>query len=246
MCDSNTNKIDHSRKIGGLALRVGMTAFVFSIVCCANPPPNKGDKPMAPTALPSPTITSNAFLQILQKRQTSREFASRQLDLQTVSNLLWAAYGYNRPQEGKRTAPSAHNWQYIDIYVVDANAISLFDAKNQALASLKTGDFRSAMGTTAPPLILMYVSDEQKMDSHLSSDLKTLYAVTTAGAIMQNVYLFCAAANLNTGIRADLDRDSIQKVLGLRHDQKVLLAQSVGLPPSLASLRQGIKALFSL
>jgi hypothetical protein len=40
------------------------------------------------------------------------------LNLKDISDLLWAANGINRPESGKRTAPSARNAQDIDVYAV--------------------------------------------------------------------------------------------------------------------------------
>jgi len=57
------------------------------------------------------------LMQVLKDRKSSREFSSEKLPLQVLSNMLWAAFGINRPDSGKRTAPSARNWQEIDIYV---------------------------------------------------------------------------------------------------------------------------------
>ena len=59
-------------------------------------------------------------MKALGLRASSRAFAPDPLPPQTLSNLLWAAWGINRPQEGKRTAPSARNWQEIDVVVLSA------------------------------------------------------------------------------------------------------------------------------
>jgi nitroreductase len=80
------------------------------------------------------------------------------------------------------------------------------------------------------PLNLIYVADYRKLDANLPAETKVLFAGTTVGAVAQNVYLFCAAHGLNTGIRADIDTAPLEKILGLGDGQKVLLAQSVGYP----------------
>jgi serine/threonine protein kinase len=50
----------------------------------------------------------------------------------TLSNLLWAAFGINRP-DGRRTAPSAMNWQEVSIYVATPEGVYIYDAKDNAL-----------------------------------------------------------------------------------------------------------------
>jgi len=44
------------------------------------------------------------------------------------------------------------------------------------------------------------------------------------------VYQYCAAAGLATGVRGWVDRPLLAKALGLRADQRIVLAQCVGFP----------------
>ena len=84
--------------------------------------------------LPKPQMEGGKpLMQALKDRQTAREFSTEKLPIQTLSNLLWAAFGINRPESGKRTAPSAVNWQEIDIYVAMADGTYLYDAKAHRL-----------------------------------------------------------------------------------------------------------------
>ena len=68
--------------------------------------------------LPAPDKTGGKpLMQALNERQTTRSFTQDSLSLQQLSDLLWSAAGINRPDQGKQTAPSAMNWQEIDMYV---------------------------------------------------------------------------------------------------------------------------------
>ena len=63
---------------------------------------------LKPVKLPAPqTDGGMPLMQALKARSSSRAFSTRQLDTQVLSNMLWAAFGVNRPADGKRTAPSA-------------------------------------------------------------------------------------------------------------------------------------------
>jgi len=216
--------------------------LIFGLSCTARSS-NKGNGTISSKMLPSPDLQS-AFLQIVQKRHTSREYGDKVPDRQMLSSLLWAAYGTNRP-DGKRTAPSAHDWQYIDVYVADRVGVYRFDAKQHDLELVKAGDFRSKTGEGTAPVSLVYVSDSRKFGTDTSDELKLLYGAATTGAIAQNVYLFCAANGLNTGVRADIDRPTLHGAIGLAPEQKILLAQSVGYPPALGILKSRIKSLFA-
>jgi len=186
-----------------------------------------------PIDLPKPKLDASATLvQALKARKSSREFAPASLPLQTLSDLLWAACGVNR-EDGRRTAPSAKNWQEIDVYVVLRDGAYLFDAKNHALRGVARGDFREATGTQAfvkeAPLNLVFVADLSRMGGASGPD-RDAYAAADAGFISQNVYLYAAASGLSTVVRGSVDRPALAKALGLRPDQRIVLAQTVGLP----------------
>jgi hypothetical protein len=68
--------------------------------------------------LPEPKLDPSKSLgQAFKERKTTRAYGSGNLPAQTLSNLLWAAWGINRPDSGRRTAPSALNWQEIEVYI---------------------------------------------------------------------------------------------------------------------------------
>jgi len=172
-------------------------------------------------------------MQALKLRSTSRAFAPDPLPLQTVADLLWAAWGINRPGEGKRTAPSARNWQEIDLLVVDARGAWRYDAAANALEPLVAGDFRPLTGAQDfvkdAPLTLVFVADPARMKG--SDDAtRQPWAYADAAFISQNVYLFCASEGLATGVRAMVDRPALAKALGLGAEQIIVFAQSLGYP----------------
>ncbi len=173
------------------------------------------------------------LMQTLKERRSDREFANRRLPEQTLSNLLWAAYGVNRP-DGRRTAPSAMNRQLVDVYVVLSEGAYRYDPKAHALDPISTADLRAATGTqdfaASASVNLIYVADLTKVGGAAESD-RLLYAGVEAGAITQNVYLFCASEHLATVVRASVNRESLSKTLQLRPEQRILLAQSVGFLP---------------
>jgi SagB-type dehydrogenase family enzyme len=173
------------------------------------------------------------FMQVLKDRKTSREFGSEKLSAQVLSNLLWAAFGVNRPDSGKRTAPSAMNWQEIDIYVATADGVYLFDAKAHLLKPVLAEDIRAMTGlqpfVKEVPLNLVYVADFSRMAS-VTDEQKEFYSAADTGFIAQNVYLYCASEGLATVVRGLVDKPALAKAMKLRADQKITLVQSVGFP----------------
>ena len=187
-----------------------------------------------PIPLPQPqTSGGRPLMQVLKDRHTSREFSSQKLPPQVLSNLLWAAFGVNRPDSGKRTAPSAMNWQEIDIYVATQDGLYLYDAKGNALDPVLAQDVRGATGqqpfVKEAPVNLLYVADLARTGRAGGED-QTLYTAADTGFIAQNVYLFCASEGLAAVVRGSVDRAALAKLIKLRPDQKIILAQTVGYP----------------
>jgi SagB-type dehydrogenase family enzyme len=184
--------------------------------------------------LPDPQITGGRpLMDCLKARKSSRVFAPDKLSPQVLSNLLWAAFGVNRPDSGKRTAPSAVNWQDIDIYVSTSDGLFLYLPKEHAMKKILEEDVRGAMGmqefVKSVPLNLIYVSDYSKL-ARVSDEDKRLYSGAHTGFIGQNVYLFCASEGLATVVRGLVDREAMAKTMKLRPEQRITLAQSVGYP----------------
>jgi|SRR5271165_4712505 len=181
------------------------------------PPQTKGGRPL---------------MQVLSDRKSTRDFGPSTLSPQTLSNLLWAAFGINRP-DGRRTAPSAMNWQEVIIYVATPEGVYIYDAKANALNPVLAGDYRAATGTQSfvkdAALNLVYVSDFSKTGNAASSEGE-MYTAADVGFITQNVYLYCASEGLATVVRASIDKPTLSKTLKLQPNQKIILAQSVGYP----------------
>ena len=186
---------------------------------------------LKPVPLPQPqTDGGRPLMQVLKERKTTREFAADKLPPQLLSNLLWAAFGVNRP-DGRRTAPSAMNWQEMDIYLATSDGLFLYDAKGNRLETVLVQDIRAATGTqlfvATAPLDLVYVADLSKAGSGPDAEF---YTAADAGFIAQNVYLLCASEGLATVVRGSIDRVALAKAMKLRPEQKIILAQTVGYP----------------
>ena len=182
-----------------------------------------------PIVLPKPqTDGGKPLMQVLKERKSGRDFSPEKLPPQMLSNLLWAAWGVNRP-DGRRTAPSASNRQEIDIYVATAEGVYLYNAKDHQLEPVLKEDIRAATGRQPyvgqAALNLIYVADQTRMGR---ADDAMAFADTAF--ISQNVYLFCASEGLATVVRGSVDRESLAKSMKLRPDQKITLAQTVGYP----------------
>lgn len=197
-------------------------------------PTSGADKPatdagLNPIELPKPQMQGGKpLMDLLKNRKSSREFSVEKISLQTLSNLLWAAFGVNRP-DGKRTAPTAHNWREIDIYVAIPEGTYVYNAEANRLDPVVATDLRAMAGTQSfvakAPLNLIYVADLKK-----TGQSSTEFSSAAAGCIGQNVYLFCASEGLAAVFRASINVSELAKALKLRPEQKVLYSHTVGIP----------------
>ena len=189
-------------------------------------------------ALPPPRQTGGMpLLDALKNRHSTRSFSDKALSLQTLSDLLWAGFGVNRPKTGMRTAPSSYNWQDITLYVFTAEGVWTYDAVQHVLRPVKTGDHRKLAGMQSfvweAPLSIVYVSDFSKMkqgDEDFPTEYKLKMGGIDAGHISQNVYLFCVSEGLGVVARASVDPEPFVEALGLTSDQKIMLGQTIGWP----------------
>jgi SagB-type dehydrogenase family enzyme len=184
--------------------------------------------------LSAPQLNSGkSLMQALSDRQSSRSFSPRKIPIEVLSNLLWAADGINRTGSGKRTAPSAMNWQEIDIYVAAADGLYLYKPEEHTLNMVLDKDIRALTGKQSfvrdAPVNLIYVADLSR-SGDIPADEKMLFAYADTGFISQNVYLYCASAGLSTVVRGSFDKDALAKAMKLKNNQKIILAQTVGYP----------------
>jgi SagB-type dehydrogenase family enzyme len=173
------------------------------------------------------------LMQVLNERKSSREFSPQELPPQELSNILWAAFGINRPETGGRTAPSAMNMQEIDVYAVLANGLYRYEAKNHRLSKVHGDDIRALAGkqpfVKEAPLNIVLVADYSRTTKG-TQDQKKLYANADAAYISENIYLYCASEGLATVVRASVDKQSLAKAMHLGPDQEIIFAQTVGYP----------------
>ena len=187
----------------------------------------KIDPKAAEVALPAPAKTGGMpLMQALAERKTVRDYKPGELDAATLSEILYAANGVNRP-DGKRTIPTAMNKQDLEVYVALPGAAYHYDAKENKLVRIDAGDFRADLITNKSmaknaACILVYASDSTKFPN----DIK--YPAIHVGEASQDVYLYCASKGLGTVSLGMYDEKGVRKVFKLEDKMTVILAQAVG------------------
>lgn len=159
-------------------------------------------------------------------RASPREFDTKKISHQDLSDLLWAANGINRPEEGKRTAPSAMNAQDVDVYIFNDTGVYIYNAQKHSLDLVVKGDnrkiFSSPQDDYYPPLLLLLVSDISRFK--MGDDaLKLEWAAIDTGIVAQNILLFCTSIDMVGRPRAFMNKESIKELLSLNEKQYPIL-----------------------
>lgn len=219
-----------SRRLLIVSAALAWTCAVFPQA----PPDKAGVKPID---LPPPqTGGGKPLMQALKARQSSSKFADRMLSPQTLSNLLWAAVGINRP-DGQRTSSTAAPAEFgeIEVYVITADGLYRYDATGHKLIGLLSDDLRALAGkqdyVKTAPVNLIYVKDfTVYLGEGMSVENQYWYSGRSTAMVGENVYLYCASEGLATILRAGIDRETLSKAMRLRPEQRIIFGQPVGYP----------------
>ena len=191
--------------------------------------------------LPAPRIAGGRpLMDTIKARHSTRGYSQTSPSLQELSEVLWAAYGMTRDYAGtgirttgSHAAPAAHNWQELDLYVATIDGLYLYDWMGQRLEGVLSEDIRHLTAHEEQPFvlevptILIYVADLARMD-HSDDWDRSVFPWADSAVAVENVYLYCASADLATVCRAKFDREPLAAAMGLRSDQLITFSQPVG------------------
>jgi nitroreductase len=208
-------------------------ARILASAALAAAPAVSGAQELKRLDLPPPrTAGGQPLIAALKLRRSTRAYSDRALPLQMLSDLLWAAFGVNRPS-GDRTAPYWRHVMVMDIYLAMADGVWLYEPTAHTLLAHSREDIRAQTGlqdfVAIAPLNLVYVAHGERM-TDVSVEDRRLYASVDAGFIGQNVYLFCASEGLATVFRGAVDHSKLARALQLPEQQFATFAQTVGYP----------------
>lgn len=177
------------------------------------------------------------LMQALNNRTSSREYDNRKLTDEQLSGLLWAAWGINRPEEGKHTAPSSNNKQEMQVYVALESGLYLYVPESHLLKQIHNRDIRKSTGkqdfVEIAAVNLVFVSDLIKAGvtnpEKAGPEALNSSAINT-GFMAQNVYLYCASEKLACVVRGWMDTPELAKAMELAPHQRIIVSQTVGYP----------------
>ena len=181
--------------------------------------------------LPAPDADSGVtVMQALKARHSERAFSDKDVPMDVLSGVLWAANGFNRP--GKRTNATGMNKQTIMVYAIMKSGAYRYDAKENVLVKVCDADLRKAVAgaqsfAATAPVSLLITADVS--DPVYKGNWSTL-SHYDAGIVSGNIYLYCAANGLATVCRGTMDRDALKRALKLPDTTLLHLNHPIGYP----------------
>ncbi len=170
-------------------------------------------------ALPAPAHLSVTLTEALAKRRSVRDYAETPVDEAKLAYVLWSAAGITAP-DGSRTTPSTMHRAAIDPYVIDADGVWRYEAAENRLVCVASGDKRadSTLGQdfVAKAAVTILLAADKKKGEGIES-----YFGTDAGCMAMAVQLAAQAAGLGSVIRGSFDAGKMMAALGADGAQKV-------------------------
>jgi len=164
--------------------------------------------------LPAPAREGGMpLMQALAERKSTKSFSDQAVSEQDLSNLLWAAWGVNRP-DGRRTAPTGRNSQAVEVYVVLESGVWRYDGPKHQLEQVLPGDLRAKVGNAPVTLLFAAPADDPWGGEHV-------------GSIYQNAGLYCASAKLACVVRIS-GANGLKDDLTLPAGYRVRMAMAAG------------------
>jgi SagB-type dehydrogenase family enzyme len=195
------------------------------------PPPCKRypDSPLFP--LPAPQTQRGApFWEVLSARRSERDFQTRPLSEQQLSQILWAAQGVTAEQFGQkfRTSPSAGALYPVETYLVVNNVEGVprgvyhYAVEEHGLEQIRQGDHRVTVARAALDQKIAYEAAVVFVWTAVFQRCKWKYrqrayryVYLDAGHIAQNVALASVALGLGSCQIAAIYDDEANSLLGL-------------------------------
>lgn len=200
--------------------------------------------------LPSPSIDGKVSVEkTLANRRSHRNFVDREISMEQLSQILWAAYGVTEPMPdylslrgGLRTAPSAGGLYPFEIYVVVGKVKNIeagvyrYISKEHMLVRSIDHDIRRELCIAAlgqkmieeAPVVIVYTAIFSRMTDKYGDRGRERYVCMDLGHSAQNIYLQVEALNLGTCAVGAFNDSKISEVLQLPTDEEPLYIMPIG------------------
>ncbi len=189
--------------------------------------------------LPLPKTTGKMSLEeAIVKRESVRSFSKRQLTLEEISQLLWAAYGPRHVDSitgASKTVPSAGALYPMEIYIVSPNGVFHYFPSSHSLREISDKDLRSALSgaalweeAIAQAAVNFVIACVYDRICWKYGERGMRYAHIEAGHIAQNIHLQAVCLGLGSVPIGAFNDTAVQKALYLPKDNIPIYIIPVG------------------
>ena len=193
---------------------------------------------MKEMTLPSAKTTGQMSLEeAIQKRKSVRKYSPKELTVEQVAQILWAANGANPRTKNfiARNVPSAGGVFPMTVYLLDKNGVYRYQPLNHSLALVKEGDKRKELTEAAfgqgfikqVPVNLVITADVAKCAQRYGERAQR-YTDIEAGHIGQNVSLQAVSLGLGTVMVGAFNDEAVKDVLAIPANESPLYIIPVG------------------
>ncbi|AGG06404.1 nitroreductase family protein [Dehalococcoides mccartyi] len=196
--------------------------------------------------LPPPSVRGKMTVEeAISKRRSVRSFSNRQINRETLSQLLWASDGITDTVDKLRSAPSAGAIYPLDLYIIAGNkgvegleaGVYRYNPERNGLYLQVSGDFRKQLAegcfkqdfvADAPFSLVICYSPEDLIKRYGNNAEK--YAYFEVGHVAQNFSLACVALGLGSVVIGAFTEETICKSMNLNGHPKPLYIIAAGFP----------------
>lgn len=217
-----------------LALAVGPSA-------CGQAP-DAAPEPENPSmqTLPRPRLRGEKSLEeTIAARRSVRTYSDRDLSVEELSQILWAAQGVTDSQRGRfRAAPSAGATYPLETYAVTRRGVFRYLPDRHALeAVFEDRDPRPALAEAAlgqrcvraAPLIVVFAAVPDRTTGRYGQR-GIMYIHMEAGHAAQNIHLQAVALGLGSVPVGAFDPARVSAILGIPPEEQPIYLVPVGAP----------------
>jgi nitroreductase len=184
----------------------------------------------ADISLPAPKIGSVPFERALTQLTRTSEWTNESIDTHSLSQILWAAYGYSLRGTRHRTVPSAHGAYPLLLLLAKSDGVYEFHPKSHSLDKIHQEDFRIQIGSycfgphmssanNAPILLLIFAHRDQLKERN--------FRYADSGCAAQNIFLEAAIHQIGTNF---VECDDLTELLEIDEAYETIGVMPLGYP----------------
>jgi SagB-type dehydrogenase family enzyme len=186
--------------------------------------------------LPSPDYTDASIEECMERRRSVRSYKGKEISLQQISNIMWAAQGITEDRYEFRTVPSAGATYPLEIFIAKNDGLFRYVPQSHGLKKESDKDLRQAIakaalgqGFIANAGMVVIITAVFERTALRYGRRAARYVHIEVGHCAQNIHLEAVALGLGSVPIGAFRDDELSEVLKLRNEEPLYIIP-VGYP----------------